>query len=120
MSVRRLKSVIRTVLYPLGVAHAARAARRGRLRILNYHRFPEDRSHLIAQCEHIRRYYQPVSMRSVAESLGGGAPLPAHAVAVTVDDGYRDFLLHGHPVFLMYGIPATMFVVTDFVDGRGW
>lgn len=120
MLTRKLKSIVRSSLYPLGIAHAARAARRGRLRILNYHRFPEDRSHLIAQCEHIRRYYQPVSMRAVAESLGGGAPLPAHAVAVTVDDGYRDFLLHGHPVFLRYDIPTTMFAVTDIVDGKGW
>lgn len=120
MPARQLKSIVRSTLYPMGIMRAARALKRKKFRILNYHRFPEDRSHLIAQCEYIRRYYQPVSMRSIAENLRTGAPLPNHAVAVTVDDGYRDFLLHAHPVFLMYEIPATMFVVTDVLDGRRW
>jgi peptidoglycan/xylan/chitin deacetylase (PgdA/CDA1 family) len=114
------KSVARSALHSLGMVHAMRATKRRGCRILAYHRFPEDRSYLIAQCEHIRRYYQPVSMRRVAESLGTGTPLPNNATAVTVDDGYRDFSTNAQPVFSMYGIPTTVFVVTDFIDGKGW
>ncbi len=85
-----------------------------------YHRFPNRGAGLRAQCEHIRRHYHPVSLTEVADSLRGGAPLPANALAVTVDDGYRDFVTDAHPVFRAYDIPATVFVVTDFLDGRQW
>ena len=99
---------------------AVRAYTRRGIRILAYHRFPADRSGLIAQCQHIRRNYHPVSMRQVAESFRAGPPLPGGALAITVDDGYRDFLLNGQPIFSAYEIPVTVFLVTDFVDGRCW
>jgi peptidoglycan/xylan/chitin deacetylase (PgdA/CDA1 family) len=109
-----------SALHSLGIVHAVRASKRRGCRILVYHRFSEDRSYLIAQCEHIRRHYQPVSMRRVAEGLSTDAPLPDNAVAITVDDGYRDFLVHAQPVFSSYEIPATVFLVTDFLDGKSW
>jgi peptidoglycan/xylan/chitin deacetylase (PgdA/CDA1 family) len=115
-----LKSLGRSALHSLRVVDAVRAIKRRGCRILVYHRFPEDRSSLIAQCEHIRRYYQPVSMRRLAESLGTGPPLPDNAIAITVDDGHHDFLTSAQPVFSTYGIAATVFVVTDFIDGKGW
>jgi len=110
----------RSALHSVGIVHAVRTFKRRTCRILVYHRFPKDRSHLIAQCEHIRRHYQPVSMRQVAEALGSRAPLPHNAIAITVDDGFRDFLLHAHPVLSNYEIPATVFVVTDFIDRCSW
>jgi peptidoglycan/xylan/chitin deacetylase (PgdA/CDA1 family) len=85
-----------------------------------YHRFPHGPAALPHQCEHIRRHYHPVSLTDVAESLRGGTPLPANAVAVTVDDGYRDFVTEAHPVFRAYNIPTAVFVVTDFLDGARW
>jgi peptidoglycan/xylan/chitin deacetylase (PgdA/CDA1 family) len=120
MPVRALKSIARGALHSLGIVHAVRAFKRSGCRILGYHRFPEDRSHLTAQCEHIRRYYHPVSMRRVAESLGTRAPLPHNALAITVDDGYRDFLSNAKPIFSRYEIPTTLFVVTDVIDRKRW
>jgi peptidoglycan/xylan/chitin deacetylase (PgdA/CDA1 family) len=37
-----------------------------------------------------------------------------------VDDGYRDFFLHAYPVFKEYSIPAIVYLITDFLDGRLW
>jgi peptidoglycan/xylan/chitin deacetylase (PgdA/CDA1 family) len=93
--------------------------RRG-CRILNYHRFPGDPSSLTAECEHIRRHYHPISLAEVVDCLAGGARFPDNALAVTVDDGYRDFLLHAHPVFSAFEIPITVFLVTDFIDRTDW
>jgi peptidoglycan/xylan/chitin deacetylase (PgdA/CDA1 family) len=111
---------MRATIHGLGLVPAVRALHRRGCRILVYHRFGEDHAKLAAQCEHIRKHYQPVSMRQVAESLRGGPPLPDYAVAVTIDDGYRDFLLHGHPVFSKYEIPVTVFVITGFLDRELW
>lgn len=89
------------------------------LRILMYHRFA-DRAALARQCAHIRRHYQPVSMATVSKWLHAGSKLPPYAVAVTVDDGYADFQEAGYPVFAEYGIPVTVFLVSDFLDGKLW
>jgi len=84
-----------------------------------YHRF-SDHAALARQCTHIRKYYGPVSMAAVAEWLHTGRRLPPYALAVTVDDGYGDFQEAGYPVFAEYGIPVTVFLVTDFLDGKSW
>jgi peptidoglycan/xylan/chitin deacetylase (PgdA/CDA1 family) len=42
------------------------------------------------------------------------------AVAFTVDDGYRDFLSVGVPVFAEFDCPVTCFVVPDVIDGKSW
>lgn len=102
-----------------GGMHIVRWLNRGSLRILMYHRFAS-RTALREQCTHIRRHYSPVSLDQVAAALGGGEPLPADALAVTVDDGYRDFFEVGYPVFREFGIPATVYVVTRFLDGSYW
>ena len=107
-------------MHRLGIVPAVRMFKRQGCRILVYHRFPPDRSKLAAQCEYIRRHFQPVSMRRVAESFNGGPPLPNYSVAVTVDDGYRNFLLNGQPVFSQYEIPVTVFLITGFIDRELW
>ena len=98
---------------------AVRWFHRDSLRILMYHRFA-DRAALARQCAHIRAHYQPVSMSAVSEWLYSGRSLPPYAVAVTVDDGYADFRDAGYPVFAEYGIPVTVFLVTDFIDRKLW
>lgn len=36
-------------------------------------------------------------------------------VALTFDDGYRDFYNNAYPVLKMYGYPSTVFIVSDLV-----
>jgi peptidoglycan/xylan/chitin deacetylase (PgdA/CDA1 family) len=115
-----LRPFARAAIHKLGLVSVVRTWNRRGCRILVYHRFGADHAKLAAQCEHIRKHYQPVSMRQIIESLQGGPPLPDNSVAVTVDDGYRDFLLHGHPVFSQYEIPVTVFVITGFIDRELW
>jgi peptidoglycan/xylan/chitin deacetylase (PgdA/CDA1 family) len=37
----------------------------------------------------------------------------------TLDDGYRDNRDHAYPIFRRYGAPFTIYVPSDFADGRG-
>jgi peptidoglycan/xylan/chitin deacetylase (PgdA/CDA1 family) len=115
-----LKSVLRTGLHSCGGIHVVRSLHKSALRILMYHSFPADRSGLSRQCEHIRRFYQPVSMRQAGAALKNGEALPKNAIAVTIDDGFRNFLLNGHPVFQAFEIPTTVFLVSDFLDRKKW
>jgi peptidoglycan/xylan/chitin deacetylase (PgdA/CDA1 family) len=61
--------------------------------------------------------YQAVSLARVVDWLEGRATLPERSVAVTFDDGYRNVLTQAGPVVKRLGIPATLFVATDFVFG---
>ncbi|HSC90998.1 MAG TPA: polysaccharide deacetylase family protein [Gaiellaceae bacterium] len=47
------------------------------------------------------------------------APPTGRVVAVTFDDGYRSVLDAAFPVLSGLGVPATVFVCTDFVDRGG-
>lgn len=116
----RFKRAMRAVVHSLGGLNVFRRYNRAALRILMYHGFPADQAGLRTHCEHIRRFYHPVSMAQVSAAIHKHAPLPENAVAITIDDGYRDFLLNAFPVFRDFEIPATVFVVADFLDRKSW
>ena len=39
-------------------------------------------------------------------------------VEITLDDGYKNNFTYAYPLLLKYGLTATIFVTTDFIDGR--
>lgn len=93
------------------------------IRILMYHDFPggaEMEDMLAQQLEHINRHYHVVTMTDIAQCLRNGASLPPNAVAVTVDDGGRDFLLNASSIFKAHKIPATLYVVSGVLDKLAW
>jgi peptidoglycan/xylan/chitin deacetylase (PgdA/CDA1 family) len=114
-----LKKAALVAFHKAGGLGMARWMNRRGLRILMYHRFTE-REPLARQCAHIRAHYSPVSMSQAADWLMHGGRLPENAVAITVDDGYRDFYQVAYPVLREYGIPATVYLVSDFVDRTLW
>jgi peptidoglycan/xylan/chitin deacetylase (PgdA/CDA1 family) len=121
----------------LGAAIAARAVplvfnahRRQRLSILIYHRVLPRRDPMRAaeptveefdtQMRILREFFQPLPLLEAVQRLDAGT-LPDGAVCVTFDDGYADNELHAMPVLKKYGIPATVFVSTGFLNGgRMW
>jgi peptidoglycan/xylan/chitin deacetylase (PgdA/CDA1 family) len=114
-----LKTGIRTAFLRMGGMHAVRYSHRKALRILMYHRFP-GKAALEEQCSHFVRHYRLLSMTEAAANLRPGGSIPCNSLAITVDDGYRDFFLVAYPVFRAFRIPVTVFLATDFVDGTAW
>ncbi len=49
----------------------------------------------------------------VADALRMGKSLPVKAVAITLDDGYRDNFTEALPILKKYGAKATVFMVTN-------
>ena len=104
-----------------------RAANRGRVLILTYHRFsrggdplatPE--SDFDAHLRYLKKHYTLVPLSRVAAHYAGRAELPARAACVTIDDGFADAFEVAFPLLRRHGVPATLFVITDFLDGRAW
>ncbi len=66
------------------------------------------------QIGYLRSRYTILPLEEALAQLKSGS-LPDNALAVTFDDGYRNFYSHAFPVLNKYGIPATMYLTTDFV-----
>jgi len=82
-----------------------------------FHSFSEaDRPNVEALCSHIAHYFEPVTLSAIV----GDTKLPKNPITVTIDDGYRNFLRHGHPIFRRHRIPTTIYAVSGFADQRLW
>jgi peptidoglycan/xylan/chitin deacetylase (PgdA/CDA1 family) len=65
--------------------------------------------------EIVARRYTVVPLARVVHWMAGQEAIPDNAVALTFDDGYRNVFTQAAPVLKRLGLPATLFVVTDFV-----
>lgn len=119
MTRENAKSVARGLVHASGVTAFLRHWNRNGVRIIMYHRFPPH-SELAAQCEHLKRHYRPVSLSEVSDSLSRRKPASPGAVVITVDDGYRDFLVHAWPIFKAWSVPVLVYVATDLPDHNTW
>ena len=101
--------------------------------ILTYHRvLPKD--HPDRQFEQPGMYVSPETLemhlrvlkkRFEIMDLGNwvkrskdGAPLPDRACAITFDDGWKDNYDYGFPVLVREHVPATIFLVSDFIGSN--
>jgi peptidoglycan/xylan/chitin deacetylase (PgdA/CDA1 family) len=119
------KTLARLALHQMGILRAISWRHRHEFQVLTYHRFVgangvDPAEALRRQCVYIRQYFHPVSMAQVERALHGGAKLPPNALAITVDDGYRDFLSVAFPVFREYELPVTVYLISGFLDGELW
>jgi peptidoglycan/xylan/chitin deacetylase (PgdA/CDA1 family) len=64
------------------------------------------------------RGFEIVALDEVPARLAAGQGEPPFA-ALTFDDGYRDNVEHALPVLRRHGAPWTLFVTTEFAQGRG-
>jgi peptidoglycan/xylan/chitin deacetylase (PgdA/CDA1 family) len=60
----------------------------------------------------------PVSMDAVLESHRSRRALPPRSFAITFDDGFLNNLTHAAPILERYGIPATFYVTSDFIQSN--
>ncbi|MFT3847204.1 MAG: polysaccharide deacetylase family protein [Propionivibrio sp.] len=96
------------------------------LTILIYHRVLAKRSELLPdemdaerferQMRYLARYFSVIPLPEAVQRLHRGE-LPRRACCVTFDDGYADNLTVALPILERYGLPATLFVATGYIDG---
>jgi peptidoglycan/xylan/chitin deacetylase (PgdA/CDA1 family) len=98
------------------------------VRILTYHSVtssptndvPEAQSAALfrEQLEFIQRRFRVVSLKNAVESMGdlSATKNARPALVITFDDGFLDNYECAFPCLRHFGIPATVFVVTDFLD----
>lgn len=100
--------------------------------ILCYHRFAKASngkmtvaaSAFAAQLDWlVRNQYHVLRLAELREWMAGKKALPLRSVVITVDDGYASFYRLAYPALKQHGLPATLFVYTDFIgaaDAVNW
>lgn len=105
-----------------------------RLLVLAYHRvldlhdeaqFPQDPELISAsvgdfrqQMRVVRDHFNPLTFRDVLASLDAGRALPPRSVVVTFDDGHLDNHRNAFPVLKALGVPACIFLTTDYIGSE--
>ena len=124
-----MKQSLFSILNSLGLDRLSRSLNRRRPVVLTFHgvtreapggfcNYQGKHLHLpifTRLMEHLAEHYDAVPLARIVDGLAGYSKLPERAAAVTFDDGYRNVLTEAAPVLKRLGIPATIFVVTDFV-----
>ena len=111
-----------TVFSPSKLAGGPQAA----LPILMYHRVLEQPDPLQAeihlakvmdmQFRTLKRFFNVLPLDEAAEMLSQGR-LPARAVCITFDDGYRDNHDLALPLLKQHGLSATFYVTSGYLNG---
>ncbi|MFK3739424.1 polysaccharide deacetylase family protein [Massilia sp. TN1-12] len=125
---RLLPPLASHVIRGAGDLIAPRAKGAGRLCILNYHRIMaapdplldgepnvetfEWQMRLLSECFNVLPLHDAIQLLDSAR-------MPARAVAITFDDGYRSIHDLALPVLAKYGLPATVFVTTGHMSEKG-
>jgi peptidoglycan/xylan/chitin deacetylase (PgdA/CDA1 family) len=68
-------------------------------------------------CEFFSRHFTVIPLRSLVERLERGLPFNRH-LAITFDDGYRDNFETAAPVLEKWSLPATFFLVSQWVGSE--
>lgn len=67
-------------------------------------------------CSHLARHYHVMPLSEMVWKVSHGQALPEHAVALNFDDGYASNHELALPVLKEFGLPATVFLSTGFLD----
>jgi peptidoglycan/xylan/chitin deacetylase (PgdA/CDA1 family) len=121
-----MKGAILNMLRITGAFAPFRWAHRHQALIITYHRFSEREGGagisaraFAEQVEYLAAHYTLVPLSRLAGCLRK-RELPPRLAAITIDDGYRDAYEIAFPILRKHCAPATVFVVTEFVEGTAW
>lgn len=126
-----LREVYSAALLASGTLALLRHARRHRAVILMYHALREDDGDhaglpletisvsvraFTLQLRYVRKHYNVISLTQLVDAMEGRARIPERALVITFDDGYMNNYTLAFPLLRRFGVPATVFLATEFVD----
>jgi peptidoglycan/xylan/chitin deacetylase (PgdA/CDA1 family) len=120
------KTLLKTI-YNLGGFAPFHWSNRDKVLILMYHRFSAEKNlhkvsgaEFTAHLEYLERHNRVLPLSEAIDFLEKGKTLPSNMVVITIDDGYADTYEIAFPILKKFSMPATLFAVTDFLDGKCW
>lgn len=113
----------------LGVDRLFRFLNRNKLLVLMYHGVTQQEYQppvwtqlpvdiFRRQMAFLRDHYRVLTLEQCLEALRTGRKLPQRSALVTFDDGFKNNLQVAFPVLEEFGLPACIFLTTDFIGTR--
>ncbi len=122
-----MKKTLLKIIYNLSGFAPFHRANRGHLLVLMYHRFSREphpsktsSGEFAAHLEYLSKHNRVLSLSEAINCLKSELPLPPNSAVITIDDGYADAYDVAFPILKKFGMPATVYAVTDFLDGKCW
>jgi len=120
------KALLKTI-YNLGGFALFQQTTRDKVLILTYHRFSREKhpskisgAEFSKHLAYLVKHHRVLSLTEAVDALKNEEPLPPNAAVITIDDGCADAYEVAFPVLKQFNLPATIYVVTDFLDGKCW
>ena len=122
-----MKTYLFALLHATGVLRLIAWMNRNKVSILCYHSvsdqpepYPNDlhklhlrRARFLKHLDYLQSHHRIISLDEFVRARREKTQLPAGAVVLTFDDGFRNFFSVVAPILLERGIPATSFIVTS-------
>jgi Predicted xylanase/chitin deacetylase len=70
------------------------------------------------QLQYIKENYKVVSLEEAVEYIQTDIEKIAGSIVITFDDGYRDNYRYAYPLLNKHNFPATIFLVSDFINDK--
>ena len=94
--------------------------------ILMYHRFGYENNTLYVTPRNFDRQmayikdkgYNVISLDELVDGIRNNRKFKHRTVVITTDDGYIDNYTYAYPILRKYNFPATMFIVSNFIDNK--
>jgi peptidoglycan/xylan/chitin deacetylase (PgdA/CDA1 family) len=122
-----VKKTLLKIIYNFGGFAPFHWTNRGKILILMYHRFSRESNpykisarEFTAHLEYLSKRSRVLPLSEIIDCLKNETPLPPNAAVITIDDGYADVYDVAFPLLKKFEMPATLFAVTDFIDGKCW
>jgi len=71
-----------------------------------------------ADLAYFLKYFEPIELKELIRLVKEDKPLKKNYFHLTFDDGLRDFYDVAAPILKEQGIPATIFLNSDFIDNK--
>ncbi|MDI6786391.1 MAG: polysaccharide deacetylase family protein [bacterium] len=71
-----------------------------------------------AQMKYLNDQYKVITFDDLPSILNNKGKNYDPKIIITFDDGYLDNYLYAYPILKKYQIPATIFLTTDYIDGK--
>ncbi len=70
------------------------------------------------QMQYLKKYYHVIPLGEWLEYRATGSKLPSNLAVITFDDGYYSNYEFAFPILNSLGLPATIFLTTDFIEHK--
>ena len=119
-----------TLLYTFGVSwlYSNLVNRHRNIPIVFYHEIGGIDSTLVEYSVNVKTFeeqivwlkqnYDVVSVNDLVKHISGQKMLRGNIAAITFDGGYSGNYVHAYPILKQYDCPATVYVITDPLDGK--